>query len=105
MKTKLHFTGVLLALGMLLAGPAANAQLISTNTSSFYTMTSFENYQPIANLVVGDTNLAVSSFSVFGRATGNANLSWVLFDMTSGPLADDYNVAASWQSGVQSVGA
>ena len=106
MKTMSRFTGVLFAACMTFASlPAANAQLISTNTSSFYSMTGFQEYQPIADLVVNNTNVSVNYFSVYGQATGAAHLNWLLFDVTSGTLADDYTIQSTWQSGVQLVGA
>ena len=104
MKTMSRFTGVLFAACMTFASlPAANAQLISTNTSSLSGPLSVFDYQPIANLAVGGTNVLADHFSVFGQATGAANLSFVLFDRSASPAADGYSIAAIWQSGVQSV--
>jgi hypothetical protein len=94
MKTKVGVTGVLLALCTLLAGalPAHSAVLVGTQGSSFFSLTelgSFLTFQPVADVVVGDSDVSIGGFGVYGAAEAAGKISWVMFQ----------NDSLLWQSG------
>ena len=100
MKTRVRLTGVLFALCAFLAGalPAHSAVLVGTQGSTFYSLTEhhdgvFDTFQPIADVVVGDSNKFIGGFGVYGRAETADKIRWVIFD----------NGSLLWQSGSYNV--
>jgi hypothetical protein len=94
MKTRVRFTGVLFALCTFLVGalPAHSAVLVGTQGSTFFSLTEygvFDTFQPIADVVVGESNKFIGGFGVYGRAETADKIRWVIFD----------NDVLLWQSG------
>jgi hypothetical protein len=94
MKTSVRLRGALFALCALLAGalPAHAAVLVGTQGSTFFSLTNdwevFRTFQPIADVVIGSSDVSIGGFGVFGAAEAAGKISFVVFE----------NDAFLWQS-------
>lgn len=76
----------------MLGAPSVASALISNQGSSFLSMTDqlggFSDFQPLAVLQVGNADVDIGGFGVYGAAEAAGQLRWVIFDTanTSNPF-------------------
>jgi len=85
MRTFKRLTGVVFALCMAVAGAstASASVLVSNQGSTFFSMSDFgvfTDFQPIAEVVVGSSNVNMGGFGVYGAAEAAGQVKWVVFD-------------------------
>jgi hypothetical protein len=71
----------------MLGVPSAASALISNQGSSFFSMTNdlgfFSEFQPVAFLEVGNANVPIGGFGVYGEAEANGQIRWVIVDVAN----------------------
>jgi hypothetical protein len=97
MRISKRLTGAVFALSMAIAGvsTASASILVSNQGATFFSMSDFggfTEYQPMAEVFVGGSNVTMSGFGVYGRAETSGSVRWVVFDGSS----------LVYQSGIQS---
>jgi hypothetical protein len=63
--------------------PGHAAVLVGTQGSSFFSLTEygvFDTFQPLADITVGNANVAIGGFGVYGRAEAADKIRWVIFE-------------------------
>jgi hypothetical protein len=77
--------------------PASASVLVSNQGSTFFSMSEFgffSEFQPMAEVLVGGSNVNIGGFGVYGKAENTSgSLKWIVFDGSS----------LIYQSGIQSV--
>jgi hypothetical protein len=79
MKSQLHLTRLLVAIGITIASAITSAApLLEYQGTSSLGVTN--QNQPLASVLVGPNDVTIGGFGVFGQAQVAGNLKWVIFD-------------------------